>query len=324
MFPHEIDLIRDAGQALKSTRPSMALKLLALALRGRPNGSKIKEAFNSLKEKENIKTFFVIGNCQAESISRLLDKQQRVVSLGFIAVHRYSFSDDIYRYMEQADYIVTQTISDSFNGINTKQLQSLFGNKLIRIPNLHFEGFHPDWCYLPKINGKRLQSPIGDYHNALIVRSFLNNDSVEKAIENLTDKNLYKQLFSGHASVSLSELIAREKDLDVCMSDVVKDKFEQGVVCFHSFNHPKKEMIEALVGKILKLKSIEFTNQQFEKEILDAVQLRSNILFNWNGAVRQTIKNGKEIKDKEFVERCFSIYADNPDFVYAFREKNKL
>lgn len=100
MFPHEIDLIRDSGQALQDKRPKAALKLFALALRKRPEGAKIREAYQSLKSRTGIKTFFVVGNCQAEPLSRLLDKQQYTASLGFIAVHRYTFSRDVYQFME--------------------------------------------------------------------------------------------------------------------------------------------------------------------------------------------------------------------------------
>lgn len=200
----------------------------------------------------------------------------------------------------------------------------MFGDKLIRIPNLHFEGFHPDWCYLPKLHGKRLQSLIGDYHNALVIRSFLNNDSIEDAIRKLTDKALYKALFAGHGEASLAQLVEREKELDICMSDVVQKYFDEGVVCFHSFNHPKKALIESLVGRILELKAIEFTDQKFKREILDSVQLRSNILTEWDGAVRRTIKDGKEVNDREFVERCFAIYSENPEFIEAFKRLKRL
>ena len=136
----EIDTIRDAASALRTKDPLLSFELFKIAFINRPTGPFIERSYFELKKELGIKSFVIIGNCQAGIIANLIrDKSEYFQVDEVITAHLYeNHNDSIYRILDKADYIITQNISDKFEGINTTKILELYPEKTIRILNLHF------------------------------------------------------------------------------------------------------------------------------------------------------------------------------------------
>jgi hypothetical protein len=157
----DINKIRDAASVLRESEPKLAYQLFSLALKHRPNGHYILQSYKELKAELKtelgIKSFVVIGNCQAGVIANLIaEKSNKFVIDKLITVHLPDDDrENIYDILDRADYIVAQNIRANFIGIDTDTIQKKYPQKIVKILNLHFSGFHQDWGYMPKIAGVR-------------------------------------------------------------------------------------------------------------------------------------------------------------------------
>lgn len=317
-----VDSIRDAAILLSKSDPELALDLINIAAHHRPEGPVIKTLYSKLKLDLGKKSFALIGNCQMSPLASLLEsKSERVIIDKVISAHLYKHTGNkIYKTMENADFIVTQPISNKYEGINTALLKEIYGKKVVTVPNLFFEGFHQDWTYIPIVNGNRLKGPLGDYHNKSVLEGFLKSFSIEKVYENYFSKEYNERNYSHILSSSLQELVYRERDIDIKMSDVVLEEARGGNECFHTFNHPNKHLLNIEAIRILSFLGIEVENHEFDGDCLDDVVLRTNPVIQ-GGRMKSIIKNGNKLDFLDFIKKSYEIYENNPAFIKAYAAK---
>lgn len=310
-----IDLIRDSAKELVNSNPLQAYKLFNLALKYRPDGVYLLEQEKILKKKLNIKKFIVIGNCQAKPLSELIEfKSSNFIVDRYIEVHLYEHENSINKELEKADYIITQNISDKYKGINTKHLKAKYADKLTVIPGLFFKGEHPDWFYPPRVEGKRPQSPIGDYHNKTVFDSFFKGLNVEQTLKNLNDYEYNIKHYKNEAVESIKELKERELICDTKISDVIEKAYNEGVFQFHSFNHPNKKLMNTHCNRILQHLELIFNQNSSPGECLNWDKLSNNPISIKNRNF-SLFKNNIEITQEEFVNSSFSLYEEIVPYV---------
>lgn len=319
MKGNDINLIRDSAMELMNYNKLAAYQLFVLALNHRPDGGLLIEQEAKLKEELKLKTFVLIGNCQMEALADLIKfKNTSFQVKSVIQAHIYKHDKNIYNIFNNADYIITQNISEKFEGINTKKLKEIYKDKIIITPGLFFKGEHPDWFYPPRINNKRLLSPIGDYHNKTIMDSYSEGLSIQAAIDRLNDYNYNYKKYKNEALLSIQELENREKSCDTKISDIIKESYTKGESQFHSFNHPNKKLMNLHCNRILDFLNLEFNPSATPGECLAWDKLSNNILYSKNKT--SIFKLGKEITQEKFVKQSFEIYSQNPDYMKKYSQ----
>jgi hypothetical protein len=196
----------------------------------------------------------VIGNCQARPIAELLGKQYLNVEIVSIAIVHLLSDDDEREYdiqLQAADYIVSQSVADNYpcQFVRTSKLKEKYGDKVLSIPNLFYQGYNPDLQYI-RIPGKgTLKGPLGDYHSKIIFKSWCENESLLLLSEKIDSIEYWRAEFSGVHESSLEELRLRELGLDVEILPDIKSNLDNQRL-FHTFNHPSLYLLNMLVDKI--------------------------------------------------------------------------
>lgn len=253
----EINEIRDVATLVMENNPKLAFELFSLCLKYRPQGPYLKSKFLELKKSLNIKTFVVLGNCQSQPVSELIEfKNPSFHVLSTLKVHELREIKTMPSYFDDADYIITQNLGNGFGVLETKNIKKHFSDKVTVIPGCFFKGNHQDWNYFNHIgpstdNINRVQSPIGDYHNQTVYDSFVEGLNVEETLQRLTSVKYNKEKYGHLAKESINELKRREKLTDVNVSDFIWSNYKLGKRLFHSFNHPSKVVLNELVNRVL-------------------------------------------------------------------------
>ncbi|HCG6790961.1 TPA: hypothetical protein NJ263_004527 [Vibrio parahaemolyticus] len=307
----EINEIRDVATSIMDKNPKLSFELFSLCLKYRPEGQYLKNKFLDLKEYLDIKTFVVLGNCQSLPISGLIEfKNPNFHMVSTFREFEMRGINEVPSEFHYVDYIITQKLSDNFGVFATDSLKNKFLDKITVIPSCFFKGFHQDWNYFNHIgpirdNINRCQSPIGDYHNQTIYDSFVDGLGVEDTLVRLNSIEYNKEKYGQLAEESISELRRREEFTDIDISDFIWSRFKSGENAFHSFNHPKKIILNELVNRILTRLKLDHNKQPSPGECLDWDVLSENILA---GNRTSIIKKGKVYNEEQFVKDSFEIY----------------
>ncbi|HHC7360592.1 TPA: WcbI family polysaccharide biosynthesis putative acetyltransferase [Vibrio parahaemolyticus] len=311
MNDKEINETRDVAKIIMKQNKKLAFELFSLCLKHRPHGPYLKSQFFELKKKLKIKTFVVLGNCQSQPISELIDfKDPSFHILSSLKVHEMRNMKTMPSELYYADYIITQNLGDSFGVLETNNIKNTFSDKVVVIPGCFFKGNHQDWSYFNHIgpnknNINRVQSPIGDYHNQTVYDSFAEGLDVEATLQRLTSVKYNKEKYGHLAKESISELKLREKLTDIDISDFIWSCFKSGKNVFHSFNHPKKVVLNELVNRVLTKLQLDHNKQPSPGECLDWTILSGNILA---GNRTSIITKGAVYSEEQFVKDSFEIY----------------
>ena len=173
---------------------------------------------------------------------------------------------------------------------------------------------------MPILKGKRLQSPIGDYHNATVIESFIEGLPPQQALQRYYDCDHNRQRYADVAQRSLTELQQRERQVDIVMSDLIANYYAQGELVFHTFNHPTKALLNQQVNRLLQHLQLTPLNLSYQGECLDRVQLRVNPMVSGAAdTASETRKLGKAVNMLEFVQQSYQIYRKNPDYIAAYQ-----
>lgn len=321
----QINTIRDAALYIKDSSPSLAFDLISIARDYRSNGPLINEVHNNLKSDLGIIDILLIGNCQIIALANLFKFKTDKIRVTKFVVHEDKVSEQLLsKEVARSDFVISQKISSNFKSLNTENLQKIAGEKLIIIHNLYYLGYHPDWCYLPLINGIRLKSPIGDYHNKTVLDGFTNNLTINEIKENLNSESFNSRYYNGLAEASILELETREKGIDIKMVETLKEKIKTSTTAlFHTFNHPCKLLLNDEANKIFEHIGIKEYRKDFIGDCLDDVQLPVNLL---NEGVNSTplLKSGSVVNIDEFIAESLELYSKNTNYVNLYLDINKL
>lgn len=318
----QINIIRDAALFIKSSSPELAFDLISLARDYRKNGPLINKVYHNLKSDLGIVNILLVGNCQVIALANLLKFKSTKLRVKHIVVHEDKVSNNcLAKEVDNSDFVISQKISNSFNNLSTENLKGIAGEKLILIHNLYYDGYHPDWCYLPVIKGVRLKSPIGDYHNKTVIDGFSKNLSALTIKENINSKKFNSLHYTGSAETSISEMEKREHDIDIKMVESLKNKIGTSTkLLFYTFNHPCKLLLNEETNKILEHIGIKSYRVNFTGDCLDDVKLPVNILNTIIG-ITPLVKDQKEIDIDQFIVDSIAIYSENINYVKLYLDR---
>ena len=211
----------------------------------------------------------VVANCQARPIAFLLENaipDVEIVTIAIVHLLKNGQENEYVCYFDDADYIVTQKIAETYpcEFIRTINLRKRYSHKIIEIPNLYFRGYNPELRYY-RISGQgTLTGPLGDYHNEIVFDCWKQGYDLHKTLEVLNDESEWNRRFNLVAKQSIEQLSNRERDLDISVSDFIRDNVSEKRL-FYTFNHPCLEMLLEVVKKLSILLSRKF-NSSFSIE----------------------------------------------------------
>lgn len=262
------------------------------------------------------KKIVVVGNCQARPIATFLTGLCDNVDVIKIAVVHLLNSEDegeYQPYLEDADIIVAQLINDNYpcDFLRTSVLERKFSNKLVKIVNIFNRTMFKDWYPVKK--GKiNLLGPLDIYHNLNIYNSWKNGFPIDQAIET----------FEGSSNVdekSISELIAREKNVDVKIADFLVGSEKP---LFHTYNHPKNYVLIEYCCRILEFIGFnvgrDFIELESGYEALGRVSIPEEVRYTKNSKFigfsyslidnEVIINKNKEYSTAELVKSFYEVY----------------
>jgi hypothetical protein len=191
----------------------------------------------------------VISNCQAHLLKYALNVMMDGVSFDAITIHdledgkRLDGIPEIARGIA-ADYDLALSIglTDRFSSLAHDRIeQEIQPCGLVRIANLYYEGFHPDFCYLTT-SEERFHGPLGDYHSRIALASYLEGVSVDGVLSRYNPTEYERFGYFDAAARSIAEQSRRDHTLDVPAAPIVAEAVKTGQA-FLTFNHPSASLI---------------------------------------------------------------------------------
>ncbi len=289
-------------------------------------------------------TIAIVANCQARPLTTLLETCFKVRCLEPIIVHlaNDANAEDYWNTLESADAVISQFISDKYPcaAIRTNYLKKRYGNRLLLIPNLFYQGYTPDLRYVRLKNKPTLTGPLGDYHSSIILDCWTKGLSQEQASINYQSKKIWKDLYLNTASQSLQELRSREQILDIKISDYI-EKEQSSKQLFFTFNHPSKHLLEKLAYRIgnhfnLEAKSDDSTAlvdeplgrlqaplHPFTKRQL-ALQFEGPQLFSGIETKKTGAKQFRTFTLQEIVNLFYHVYEENKNDILTLSNLKPL
>jgi hypothetical protein len=157
----------------------------------------------------------LIANCHVEPIGWFLSSHHEVEKILTIPIHlagtkRFEqYQNEFTNFYDPNEYVVlTFHNNDSYGKFSFKEL-SLLNSRVYTITNLFFSGLHPDITYCGG-SGRRIQSPLGDYHSKIILYSYLTNKSTDNCIKSFNQKFYEEFKYFDEYDNSSNELIRRD------------------------------------------------------------------------------------------------------------------
>ena len=213
-----------------------------------------------------LKKFIIIGNCQADALSKFL-----LSNLIFKNIYDYIDYTPIFKMtldeleklytdiLPDIDLIIIQPISENYNNnykYSTKSILNSVKKNCIKIlfPSLFFDYYHPFNIYISDSNNKgwKLDEPY-DYHDKNILSSFINyqseNEAINKYYENLYNQDLLSSnFFNERLLKNINNLKERElkyTDYCTCDTNIINSssfimEYYDKILLFYSINHPTK------------------------------------------------------------------------------------
>tara|TARA_Y100000766_G_scaffold279221_1_gene287102 strand:- start:1418 stop:2293 length:876 start_codon:yes stop_codon:yes gene_type:complete len=277
---------------------------------------------------ENI-NLVVVGNCQAAPLARIIKLLNARINVTAIAtVHKLddSLESDYTEHFESADVIVTQPISDTYQCkfVRTNILEENFSEKILKIVNLFYAGYHPDWIYIKGNDNRIITGPMTDYHNKTILDGWKNGSSLEDVASNLRSPKYNLKKFSKVPTSSLEELKRRELEVDVAITDYIEFNLKSAQL-FYTFNHPSKLLLVEYARRILErlkldsnLNSVATIPEPLNRIILpinpisqgeEAERVIRGVSVDVNGGLSPKFTNAECFyTDRELIQCFYSVY----------------
>jgi Polysaccharide biosynthesis enzyme WcbI len=221
--------------------------------------------------------FFVLGNCQVDSVAkclRALHPEGYVEGANIWNLLRdFENEDRLLAYVRTFDFVVLQDFGDNVLGVLDGAMVKALRPDTLMLPGILFSAFHPDIVYVqtsePAFAGRRIvPSAIGDYHSALTVFGYLQGLSVERTIS-LFRAEVYRAL--GYLSMwpeSESFLLDQFRHHG-WPADEFYGRWVRRGAFMHSINHPKLHVCADIARMILKRCQIKYVDDKFEDALVD-------------------------------------------------------
>lgn len=209
----------------------------------------------------------ILGNCQAQMLESMLG-----LAVPNIEVHRlppvFEMNDanreQVTEVLDQADYIFCQRVSEDYHlgWVRPSAMRERFLDRLLIWPNIYFAGYSPDVRYVYLQGYGKLQGPLEDYHLGRIYDAYHAALPIPMAVqllvsvENLVDRNTFE--------ASLAQLIARERDTDVIISDYLAREVRVRRT-FYTPNHPCNFVLAEMAERLARRAGMSFDREACEQ-----------------------------------------------------------
>jgi hypothetical protein len=164
---------------------------------------------------------------------------------------------DVLRRLDETDYIFVQRVSEDYvlEWVRPSQMRQRYGTKALVWPNIYFDGYFPDVQYIYLKDYGKLQGPLDDYHLRRVFNAHkagLPKTTAVRMIEEgdaTTDSNSFK--------ASIEQLLSREQDADVIISDYVSALALKKRL-FYTPNHPYNFVLVEMAERLASRASLFF------------------------------------------------------------------
>ena len=211
-----------------------------------------------------MKKCLIYGNCQTAYIKKCLLENPE-----FSKIYEQVFTKKVHRIqpheipeleamISEIDLFIHQTVSDNYRNmpsLGTAYLKSRLKPdcKVISFPVAYFTGYHPEMIYLKPLNSQPIKEDIYNYHDFNILSGFYEGKSIEDIVNEIFHESFYSIAYvKNNLEFTLGELAKREVNLDVKLSQFIKDNY-QYLNLFNTINHPHHPIIAYFVNRILEI-----------------------------------------------------------------------
>lgn len=258
----------------------------------------------------------VLGNCQAPNLARHIASGCEASVLGVEMMNYRKFSRAFDILCEESDIIVTHQLSDIFRTISTAHLKDRYSNakKIYTHTAVHFTGDHPDIVYLGTM-GKRAQSPMGDYHSRITLRSFIAGESEEDCLKAFNEQTFAELGYFEAAEESFREWERREADADLRSCAFARDIWRDEQLMI-TINHPRSRLLKHVSDQFLRAEGLPPAD--YDHELTPNLLLTGpiwpvhSLLMKHHGKTHATPSlmwnRGKALSHAEFVRRSYAMY----------------
>jgi hypothetical protein len=230
-------------------------------------------------------------------------------------------------YMPTVDLFIHQPVSDNYKGIyqlSTRYLKSLLKPQsiVISIPSAYFTGYNPEMIYLKDKKGDKVDGPFL-LHDRNILALYAQGKSVQETLATIQQEDFYQaEQVQRNFDETLSELQLRETSLDVKISDLIKQHYQNSRL-FHTINHPGSLVISEVAKSILN--RLDIPLDQATLSAFCAQEVLDLLYFPIYPSIARHLKL-KFVSDQNYffhrffhpqdaIAQFFAFYEQHPDIV---------
>ncbi|MEI4270837.1 WcbI family polysaccharide biosynthesis putative acetyltransferase [Klenkia sp. LSe6-5] len=268
---------------------------------------------------------FVWGNCQAESIRRMVAPAGAAHGVEFVRLPPVfemteGEVDRLHELVATAGVLVTQPVKDEYRvpGCGSEQLVALLPTdaQVVRVPTTYYEGLFPWQVHAHDADGARVDAPLTDYHDLRLLRAAVDGLDVEGAVDRVLACTPDPAAVRDLAARSQAELRRRNAALDVDTTDAV---VAGGAEAMWTVNHPANDTLRAVGAGALAVLGWDgepaVPDHQMlgsAKAPLDAAVLAALDLDPALARPRWVL-GGREVPWAEVAGAQLGLYAQRPD-----------
>lgn len=283
-------------------------------------------------------TLTVIGNCQAESLRKLLMSTGHFESHRIPPVHELTTADMPWfgELLKRSDVVVAQPIRDDYRGLPVGTAQAFATApphaQQVVVPVLRFDGLMPYQAIIRDPDDSSLNPPVVPYHDLriLVAAAASSGESVAAGASNVLGRavtpadlrrNVTPAALRRAAAMSVQQIRNREKRHNT----VVISNFLETNPVWHTVNHPNNETLCVLARGVLRalgLPTESITAPDYEMlgeldapiqpESVDALGVDPTAVA---GRESWKTRNGGVLDEEQIVREQLEFYRQRPRLV---------
>lgn len=262
-------------------------------------------------------TLTVVGNCQAESLRKLLMSSGKFDSERIAPVHELTaedmgwFTDLIAR----TDVLVTQPIRDGYRGlpVGTSQLLARLPRGAVHavVPVLRFDALMPYQAIIRDPDDPSLNPPVVPYHDLRILAA------AARGLDAPVEVHPALAALRKAAAMSITQIRSREQR----HSAVVVSDYLETTPVWHTVNHPDNATLTVLAERTLAALGAEGTVTAPDYEMLGGLdapvdpEAATALGVSVAGRSRWQHRAGDPIDAGEIAQQQLAFYRSRPALV---------
>jgi len=276
------------------------------------------------------KTIAIVGNCQAQLLEGVFiagKPEFNVERLPPVFKMTEADRQNVLKIFEAASYIFLQRVDTNYflEWVRSSWVKENFKDKVFVWPNLYFDGYFPDVQYIYTSPYGKLQGPLDDYHLRSVFEAYKAGHSMEQASLGITNRDSAQDRFA--FNTSLTNLIEREKDVDVKISDFLAKEVKERRA-FYTPNHPYNFVVIEMAQRLAQAAGFDSTLERewpyhldkiyipAYRSIMNAESVKFDEKSTYKGVCVEQITDKlislggvKEYEPPELVEEFYKVYS---------------